>query len=462
MIQFIPGQRVHLVGIGGSGLSAIARILLAQGLQVSGSDRQDSPILALLREEGAEVFVGHAARNIRGAEMLIVSSAVPADQVEVVAAHERGIPVYKRSDIMAGLMRGYKGIAVAGTHGKTTTTAMITHTLMRCNRDPSFIVGGTMRPSGRNAGLGHGAHWVIEADEYDYMFLGLRPEIAVLTNVEYDHPDFFPTPKDLVDAFARFVALLPPQGLLVACMDDPATEVFIHNREVAQRPVISYGMAHTGADWRVVGLRQEGEYSVFDVQRGEIRVGTVRLKVPGIHNALNAMAALVVADYVGVNLNDAIEALGQFEGTDRRFEVRADVDGIAIIDDYAHHPTAIRMMLGVARARYPDRAVWAVWQPHTYSRVRELRKDFLSAFGDADGVIITEIYAAREQPVPGLTGRALVDSLEHPNAYYAADLDAAVGILLREVKAPAAVLIMSAGDAPRIGVDYLARREAGS
>ena len=461
-VRLIPGQHIHFVGIGGAGLSAIARVLLQQGYHVSGSDRSASALTDALAREGATVYIGHDAQHVLGAELVVASSAVADDHVEVAMARALDIPVYRRRDIVGAVTGGQQVIAVAGTHGKTTTSAMIVHALRAAGHDPSYIVGGVLRATGTNAGVGCGPVFVIEADEYDNMFHGLRPHTAVVTSVEFDHPDFFATPSDMVQAFAHFVSLLPPDGLLVACADDPAALVLAQNRLVQGLPVTTYGLDSGLAAWRGFNLRLEADATVFDAAHDGRPRGAVRLRVPGAHNARNALAALAVAEKQGVPFESAAAALAAFEGTGRRFELRGDVSGVAVIDDYAHHPTAIRVTLEAARQRYPERALWAVWQPHTYSRTQALLDGYAVAFGAADHVVVTDIYAAREQPIPGVTGAAAAAAIAHPKVHYAPGLADAARLLDMAARPPAAIVIMSAGDAPEIGAALLRRRRARS
>lgn len=459
-VRLTPGQHVHFVGIGGAGLSAIARVLLQQGYQVSGSDRSANALTEALAREGATVYIGHDPQHVLGAELVVVSSAVAEDHVEVAMARALDIPVYRRRDIIGAVTDGQQVIAVAGTHGKTTTSAMIVHVLRAAGRDPSYIVGGVLRTTGSNAGVGRGLAFVVEADEYDNMFHGLRPHTAVVTNVEFDHPDFFTTPKDMVQAFTHFVNLLPSDGLLVACADDPTALVLAQNRLVRGLPVTTYGLDSGLAAWRGVDLRFEADATVFDVVHSGRPRGTVRLRVPGAHNARNALAALAVAEKQDVPLESAAAALAAFEGTGRRFELRGEVGGVAVIDDYAHHPTAIRVTLEAARQRYPERTLWAVWQPHTYSRTQVLLDSYATAFKAADHVVVTEIYGAREQPIPGVTGATAAAAIAHPRVYYTLTLADAARLLAEAVRPPAAVVIMSAGDAPEVGAALLRLRGA--
>lgn len=468
MPQIHPGQHIHLIGIGGSGMSAIARILLGQGYTVSGSDRGQNEVMAALVRDGATVYTGHAAGQVQGADAVIMTSAVTADHVEVQAAREAGIPVYKRQDIMADLMTGQRVIAVAGTKGKTTTTAMVVHLLRECGADPSYIVGGVLGNTGTNAGVGHGGIFVVEADEYDNMFHGLRPDVIILTNVEYDHPDFFRTPDDMIESFRRFLRLLPQDGnhLLVACAEDAqARQLHQEMADAGYTGTRLYGLSRP-ADIRADHIRlDENGCTCFDVittdSRGTItHQGAICLGLPGTHNVLNALAAyFTVGTLLDTGHRPLAAALASFTSTGRRFELRDEVDGIAVVDDYAHNPTSIRVTLEAARQRYPGRTIWAVWQPHTYSRTHALLDGFAVAFAAADHVLVTDIYAAREQPVAGVDAPAVVRRIQHRDVRYGGDLQQTAA-LLAEVESPAVILIMSAGDAPVIGQIFLGSRLA--
>lgn len=465
------GQHVFLVGIGGSGLSAIARVLLGQGYRVSGSDRSLNSMTEALTRDGATVYAGHDAAHIAGADVLIITSAVKDDHVEVAAARAAGIPVYKRQDIMADLMVGKTVIAVAGTKGKTTTTAMIVHILRECGHDPSYIVGGIMGNTGTNAGVGSGDVFVVEADEYDNMFLGLKPDIAVITNIEWDHPDFFKSPDAMVDTFRKFVCLLPADGMLVACADD-AMAVTLGDERLGQNlKTRTYGINQPGPyDLYLLARRRRtyfwsywadfvqvaGEVTRFEFNEPDDIVTDITLPLPGSHNIRNAMAAMIACEAaLHVRTEAMAAALRSFRATARRFELRADVKGIAIVDDYAHNPMSIKAVIEAAKQRYPERAVWAVWQPHTYSRTQALFDQFVTAFEAADHVLVTDIYAAREMPIEGVTSDAVVAAMAHKDARHTATFADAVAALRDGVRSPAVVIIMSAGDAPDIGVQYL-------
>jgi UDP-N-acetylmuramate--alanine ligase len=462
-INEMAEKHVHLIGIGGTGLSAIARLLMERGYRVSGSDRQDSPFLQQLRQAGARIYLGHASENIRGAQIIVRSSAISDDNPEVQAAKQKGIPVFKRVDFLGQLTAGSKTIAVAGTHGKTTTTAMLAWLLTSLGLDPSFIVGSMLVNLGTNAHAGQGAYFVIEADEYDRMFLGLDPYIAVVTNIEHDHPDCYPTPEEFFQAFREFADRLVPDGSLMVCADDPAALRL--GRELVDRRLITYGLSAGQADYLAENLRlnQSGGFD-FQVtrptalpERSNGRTGLkVSLQIPGRHNVQNALAALAVADLIGLSLAAAAAALAEFRGAGRRFEVRSELAGVTVVDDYAHHPTEIRATLAAARARYPGRAIWVVWQPHTYSRTRLLQAEFAASFGDASGspvehVIVTEIYPARESaPVDGFSSRQVCERIRHPHVTFAPDLDWAGRFLIDHLQAGDVLLVLSAGDADQL------------
>lgn len=450
------GQRIHLVGIGGAGLSAIARILLERGYEVTGSDMIASPVTTALAAEGARVFIGHDAANIGGAEIVLATSAASWDHVEVVAAQAAGLPVFRRRDFMAALLRGCDTIAVAGTHGKTTTTSMIAHILRSAGLAPGYIVGAAMGNTGRNASDGESELFVIEADEYDNMFLGLAPRLAVVTNVELDHPDFFPSAAALTASFQTFVSRLERGGTLVACADDPVAAQIAEARRASGGRVVSYGIAAPDMEWRAADLRVAGRSNEFSVVNAGRRLGDVALRVPGAHNVLNALAAIAVASDYGVRFETCVAALRSFKATARRFEIRGERDGVTLVDDYAHHPTEIRVNLQAARERFPQHQIWAVWQPHTYTRAKKFWSDFVKVFADADKVVVLPIYAARERPLAGVSSAGLVRDISSTRAaMYSPSFVDAAAVLRHSVSSPAVVLIFSAGDANIIADLYL-------
>lgn len=456
-MQLVPGQHIHFVGIGGFGLSAIARILLEQGFFVSGSDQQVNELTHALVRDGATIYNGHNPAYVNDAEIVVVSSAIPEDHIEILSAQAQAIPIMKRQDIIAELMPGNRVIAIAGTHGKTTTTAITAHVLKETGKDPNYIVGGIMANTGTNAGVGKSDLFVIEADEYDNMFHGLEPDIEVVTNVEYDHPDFFRSARDMVDSFSQFIGLLPSDGHLIACVDNRTTEIFAKNRFIVSLPLTTYGVKNPSANWHARNIRIEDNLTVFDVFVREKLRGTAKLSLPGEHNILNSLAALIIADLHGVEFDKAVVALESFKGTNRRFQIRQEIEGVIVVDDYAHHPTAIRATLAAAKQRYPEHEIWAVWQPHTYSRLNALFDEFVASFNDADHVLVTQVYAARDQEsVIGMNGEDAAKAIKHKDVQYMPDHDTAVRTLISNAHKPSVILIMSAGDATEIGKDYVA------
>jgi UDP-N-acetylmuramate--alanine ligase len=457
--------RVHFIGIGGSGLSAIARLLKESGYEVTGSDQTLTQFAADLQTAGVTIYIGHHPRNVQGADWVVRSSAVADDNPEVQAALQSGIPVYKRADFLGKLMEKKTGIAVAGTHGKTTTTAMIAWVLSVLGRDPSFIVGSVMLNYGVNARAGKGSPFVIEADEYDRMFLGLKPHIAVVTSVEHDHPDIFPTYEDIFSAFDSFVGLLPPDGTLIASAEDEGAAQLIMRARRIGRNVMAYTvqgeMTINSPQWiqaRNMKPNDQGGFS-FNItgNMGDAAAQPVQvaLQVPGEHNVRNALAALAVVSVLGLSLKNAAYALTEFKGTSRRFEVRGEKKGVTVVDDYAHHPTEIKATLSAARARYPNRRLWSVWQPHTYSRTKTLFFEFTRAFSDADQVLVTEIYASREGK-QNFSSAELVSSMPHPAAHYTGNLEDTTRYLLKNLRAGDVLLVLSAGDADQISTNVLA------
>ena len=441
----------HFIGIGGTGLSAIARVLLERGEQVSGSDRADSPPAQALRQAGAVVHIGHAAGNVNGATRVIRSSAVGEDNVEVQAARAKGIPVLKRAEFLAELLGDQQVIAVAGSHGKTTTTAMLAWMLTALNQRPGFIIGSVAQNLGANAAAGAGRLFVIEADEYDYMFLGLAPQLALVTNVEHDHPDLFPTPEDFKKTFRYFVDRIQPEGILLASGDDAGARDLLAYAKGQGKASYSYSHSHADTDYLATEIKPEADRGFsFSALHGGKPLAEVHMQVPGLHNVSNALAALAMADLLKLPVNEAAMALSDFRGTERRFELLGEAGRVLIVDDYAHHPTEIRSTLAAARARYPGRRVWAVWQPHTYSRTQTLWDDFAAAFADADRVLVTDVYAAREQPPAGFDMGKLAKTIKHANARHAAGLDQAGDILLSELQTGDVLIVMSAGDAPAL------------
>lgn len=447
------------MGIGGAGLSAIARVLHERGQTVTGSDQARTAFAAELESDGVLVSYGHEAANVRGADLVIASSAIPGDNPELVAAHEAGIPVLKREAFFGDLTAGHKTVAVAGTHGKTTTTGLIAWVLERAGLSPSFIVGGKLVDLGTNARAGKGPHFVIEADEYDRAFHGLNPSVAVVTNVEHDHPDCYPTPEEFHAAFVVFVEQV--QELLLVCADDPGA-ASLGRQGLSRR---TYGLS-ADADWFAEEIRPNGAGGMdyLALCDGQL-LGLVRLRLPGLDNVRNSLAALAVASELGVTFVEAREAMVDFRGVGRRFEVLGQETDVTVVDDYAHHPTEIRSTLAAARSRFPEADIWAVFQPHTYSRTRTLLDALKGAFTDADHVIVLDIFAARERPDSETTGESVARQIEHPEALFIGDMQKAVEHLLNGVAPGSLVITLSAGDGNQVGrslVEQLRKRQKGA
>jgi UDP-N-acetylmuramate--alanine ligase len=481
-----PGCRIHMIGIGGSGLSAIARVLHGWGYFVTGSDQLRSTLTDALLAEGICVQIGHGAENLDLPDgtfdpanlLVVVSSAVPDDNPEVVAARHNGIRVIKRRQLLEELTRDKITIAVAGTHGKTTTTSMIAWILIEAGLDPSFVSGGVLQNLGTNARAGAGPHFAIEADEYDRAFLGLWPDVAVVTIVEHDHPDCYPTFGELQAAFAEFAGRAVSKGRLIISGEDTASRLLAEQALSALRQpespqsgsmdkpgvgstesrVDTYGIG-PGWTWQAEDVQLNG-CPTFRVRCRGKRLGQCALQVPGRHNVLNALAALAATVAVGVEFDSAAAALARFRGTARRFEVRGHVGGITIVDDYAHHPTEIRATLAAARSKYPGRVLWAVFQPHTFSRTAALLSGFAAAFGDADHVVVTSIFAAREHDSGVVSGADIVARMaasgQSPlDSHYVETVDDAVAWLLARIEPGAVVITLGAGDVYRIGEQVL-------
>lgn len=438
-------------------MSSIARVLLEQGHAVSGSDRSLSPLALGLRAAGALVYEGHDARHIQGVDLVVRSSAISDDNPEVTAANALGIPVLKRQDFMPTLMEDRMCIAVAGSHGKTTTATMLAWSLTQLDLDPGYLLGGVSANLGTNAHAGSGEHFVIEADEYDYMFLGLKPAVILLTNVEYDHPDCFPTVEKYQAAFSAFVNQLEPNGLLITNADDPGAAAARQNLPATAR-ALTYGLS-SPVDYKALDVRinETGGFD-FNVQLNLLPqpIANVNLRVPGEHNVRNALGVLAALHALGFPVQQAADALSRYTGSGRRFEIVAEVDGITIVDDYAHHPSKIKATLAAARARFPRRRIIAVWQPHTYSRTRALEADFIGAFHDADLVIVTQIYAARER-AQEYTAAQLVEQMDYVSALYIPEISSLVDFLLGNLRSGDVVIVLSAGDADRVCREVKAR-----
>ncbi len=465
-------QPVHFIGVGGAGMSGIAAVLARLGVAVTGSDLKASRYTRHLQECGVPVCIGHDAAQVGEAALVVISSAIPPGNPELQEARRRGLPVLQRAEMLARIMATRRGIAVAGTHGKTTTSSMITHVLLRCGRRPTFLVGGDLNDVGSNAGVGDGEWLVAEADESDGSLLFLRPEVAVVTNVELDHHANYRCLADVRDVFRRFVALLPPGGRLVAA-SAPGVGFLAGETEAG---VVWFGLeagdgaagagapgapapAAPPADLTARVDRVDDRGSAFTVFEHGERLGSVELRVPGEHNVLNALAALAALSHVGVSFAEAAPELATFSGAARRFQEIGRHDGVVVIDDYAHHPTEVAATLKAARAGSYRRII-AVFQPHLFSRTRYLQREFGRALTLADEAIVTDIFPAREEPEPGVTGKLVVDAylVERPGGpvFYLPRLGDVVRHLRTRVRPGDLVLTIGAGDVLHAGERLLA------
>ena len=454
-------SRVHMVGIGGAGMSGIARILLARGGQVSGSDAKESRGLLGLRARGARVRVGHDASALDllpgGATTVVTTvSAIPDTNPELVEARRRGIPVTTRPAVLATLMAGARAVLVAGTHGKTSTTSMLVVALQAAGLDPSFAIGGELNESGANAHQGTAGVFVAEADESDGSLLQYTPDVAVVTNVDADHLDFFGSVQAYAAVFDRFVERIAPGGVLVACADDPGAARLADTAEALGVRVLRYGRGPR-CQARLLGWTAAATGGVSEVQlRGEEHPRTVRLGVPGEHMALNSLGALLAARETGVDLERALTGLATFGGVHRRFQLTGRADGVRVYDDYAHHPTEVRANLLAARALADGGRVVVVFQPHLYSRTLTFAAEFGAALSLADEVVVLDVYAAREDPVPGVSGALVADAVTVPVHFQPSLADAPAAVVA--LAAPGDLVItMGAGDVTMLGPEIVGR-----
>jgi UDP-N-acetylmuramate--alanine ligase len=442
-------KHIHFVGIGGIGMSGIAEVLLNLGYKVSGSDIRESDITERLRKLGGEIKIGHSAENIRSPHVVVISSAVTKENVEVLAAREKQIPVIPRAEMLAELMRLKYGVAVAGAHGKTTTTSMIATVLAAGGVDPTVVIGGKLNSLGTNAKLGQGEFLVAEADESDGSFLKLSPTIAVVTTIDEEHLDYYKDINEIKDAFLTFINKVPFYGVSILCLDQPHIQALIPH---VQKRYQTYGLSsQTDYQARDISLRALG--STFKVMNHDADLGTFELSTPGVHNINNSLAAIAVARELDVDLEIIRKAIKDFSGVQRRFQIKGEVRGITVIDDYGHHPTEIRATLA-AVATGMDRRVVVVFQPHRYSRTQHLLEDFFTSFNQADKLIIMDIYAAGEKPIPSISGQVLYEGIKkhgHKDVVYIADREKVLEHLVETIKTGDLVLTLGAGDIWKIG-----------
>ncbi len=455
-------RRIHFIGIGGAGMSGIAEVLLNQGYEISGSDIKDSSVTERLQRKGARIFIGHSEDHVTGADVVVNSSAVHAENPELLSARERRIPVVRRAEMLGELMRYRHGIAVAGTHGKTTTTSLMAAVLAAAKQDPTFIIGGLVNSAGTNAQLGASRYLVAEADESDASFLHLQPMVAIVTNIDADHMETYGGDfSRLKKTFVEFLHNLPFYGLAVLCAEDPVVREIIPE---ISRPVLTYGFGE-GCDFRAVNIRQDRMHTEFDVLRpGSDKPLAVRLNIPGIHNVLNATAVIAVATDEGISDAAIQEGLANFQGVGRRFQVYGQFavgDGDALlVDDYGHHPREVAAVVKAVRDGWPDRRLVMVYQPHRYTRTRDLYEDFVEVLSSVDALVMLEVYSAGEDPIPGADSRHLCRSIRARGTIepiFVEQIDGVPVIIKDLVRAGDLVITQGAGNVGALAPE-LARR----
>lgn len=442
-------MKIHMVGIGGAGMSGIAEVLHGKGHTVTGSDLKDSSYVRRLREKGIEVYIGHAAEQVGDADQVVISTAIPPTNLEVLEAHRRSIPVVPRAAALASILRDGRSVAVAGTHGKTTTTSMTAHVLKSLGEAPTALVGGELNDIGSNVAFGRSDMIVAEADESDRSLLYLHPQAAIVTNVDFDHPDFYTSIEDVFDTFGQFVRSLPETGHLATCADDP---LCLRLAEESPCEVTTYGFTSGTLQAEMLS---PNTYTL--IENGEER-GLVELGVYGRHNILNSLAAACVARWLGHDAYEGVRSLKTFTGVRRRFQLKGTERGVRVVDDYAHHPTELDSTLQAARSTADGRVI-AVFQPHRYSRTKKLHREFGEAFGAADAVLITDVYGAGEMPQPGVSGKLIVDAIceaaGHPEVYYIPEQVDIPRVLSSISGSNDTVLTMGAGDISHVGEEFL-------
>ncbi len=453
--MFAISQHAHFIGIGGIGMSGIAEVLLSLGMKVSGSDLRRSPVTDRLAALGATIYEGHNAAYIEGATVVVTSSAVSPANPEVVAARAHKIQVIQRAEMLAELMRLKYGIAIAGMHGKTTTTSMVASVLAAGGLDPTVVVGGRVDALDSNARLGASHYLVAEADESDRSFLKLSPILAIVTNLDREHMDCYSDMTDVEQAFLTFMDKVPFYGSVTACLDNPQLAAILPR---VHRRVFTYGLAPE-ADYRLELLDPSPEcFSRFLVSTAKGPLGPFMLHVPGRHNVLNATAAVAVADQLQVSAEKIAQGINAFRGVDRRFQPRGQAHGITVVDDYGHHPTEIRATLAAAR-EFSQGRIHVIFQPHRYTRTRDLLDEFGAAFPDADTVVVLPIYAASEEPLPGITAELLAERIKAPRVQFAPDFAEAIAAVTAPAREGDLIMTLGAGSVSQLGPQILAALE---
>ena len=451
--ELFAGRRVHFIGIGGIGMSGIARLLLARGVRVSGSDVRMTPTMTQLASLGAQVAVGHSAEQVRGADLVVYSTSIAPHNPELAAARDAGLPLRARGQMLADCLSGQTTIAVAGAHGKTTTTALVAAALMEAGQDPTIVVGGEVAQFGGNARVGRGPHAVVEADESDGSFLYLAPTIAVVTNIEEEHLDYYRNLHEILQAYQQFTARLPSRGTLVCCGDDPGVQQLLSAARAPRR--ITYGLT-PGCDVTAERPQTVGREVSYVARAHGRRLGRVTLQIPGLHNVVNSLAAVGVGLTLGLEFAAVRRALAGYPGAGRRFQPRGEVGGVMVVEDYAHHPTEIAATLRAART-WPRRRLFCVFQPHRFSRTKYLQDQFGAAFADADSVILTDVYAASEDPLDGIGAESLARAVRASGftAIQVLRRHAIVPRLVETVRSGDLVLVLGAGDIGQVAVELV-------
>jgi UDP-N-acetylmuramate--alanine ligase len=453
-------RHIHMVGIGGIGMSGIAEILLQRNYKVTGSDNSLGETTERLQELGATVYEGHDEKNIEGADVVVYTSAVKASEnIETKTALDRQIPVIKRAEMLAELMRMKYGIGIAGTHGKTTTTTMTGHVIQDGAFDPTIIVGGRVHSFDKtNAVVGSGDIIIVEADEFDRTFLRLSPSMAVITNIEAEHLDIYKDLDDVKNAFIQFANKVPFYGVVVVCLDDPAVRSILPEIE---RRTISYGFTPQ-AQVRAINIKKEGFYSNFTVLYEDKILGEIRLRAPGDHNVKNSLAAVAVGLELGMSFENIETGLERFQGVYRRFQKKAEINDILVVDDYAHHPTEVQASISAARNGWNEKRIVAVFQPHLYSRTQKMYQEFGLSFFDAEVLVVTDVYPSREEPIEGVNGKLIADTAKkygHRDVHYVEDKNQ-LPPKLEEISQPGDIIItMGAGDIYRYCEKFVTQLE---
>jgi UDP-N-acetylmuramate--alanine ligase len=452
-MKFSKIRHIHFVGIGGAGMSGIAEVLFNLGYHVTGSDMKSSETIERLKNLGIGIQIQHSGENVKGADVVVISSAVREVNPEVISAKEKRIPVIRRAEMLGELMRMKYGIGIAGTHGKTTTTSMVGEILSEGGLDPTIVVGGKVVNLGAHARLGNGQYMVAEADEYDRSFLRLTPTIAVLTNLEPEHLDYYKDYDEIKSAFLEFVNKVPFYGRVILCWDEENVRNLL---PLVERPVTTYGLS-SEADLQAHSIRFEENHSQFEVQIRGKEFGRITLSVPGIHNVKNSLAAIGVALELNLSWDSIRTGLNKFKGVHRRFEIKGRTKGVMVVDDYAHHPTEIEATLKGAKTGWKRRII-AIFQPHLYTRTRDFYREFGKALTESDLLVVTDVFPAREEPLLGITGELVFESAKkfgHKNAFYVPCIEDVPSFLQDKVKENDMVITLGAGDVHKVGTNLL-------